>query len=264
MAIVNQNGVIAGLQPPAQNARTTTTQVGNRPVDLWNGSFDTTLNGVVLSSSSGAVGGQFYHLDPPGGVNAYLARFEANSNVASGVVMLCDRLWHNGGITITSTSAQTIVSPTWPARDNNGTTNGDGVLVALEVSATTGAGAPTGTLSYTNSAGTAGRTATLAEATAGSTVTGALFRFGLQAGDAGVQSIQSFTLGASWTSGTCNLVAYRVLAVVDIMTLGLPGAIDAVSGGFPQIFNGAVPFSILVSSNLLASTILMVYQETQG
>jgi len=270
MPIVNLNGVIAGLQPPFPYVRTVATQAGIRSVDTWygaGGAADTTLNGVVLSSTGGVITGQYYHVDPPGGVNTYLARYQATVAAASAVgciAVLCDRLWHNGGITITSTSPQTIVSPTFPARDNNGATAGDGVLLGLSVSAATGAGTPSITVSYTNSAGTSGRTATNVEGLIASSTTAAFYRLGLQSGDAGVQSVQSITLGSSWTSGTINLVAYRVLTVLEVSALNTSVAVDAVSGGFPQIFNGAVPFLLINQLNTTGLTIFTTYQETQG
>jgi hypothetical protein len=100
---------------------------------------------------------------------------------------------------------------------------------------------------YTNSSGTSGQTATNSDAivTAG-VKTGDFYRVGLQAGDVGVQSVQSITLSnATWT-GTVNLVAYRVIASVEIHRTDRPLVFDAVDLGFPQLFNGSVPFLIFV------------------
>jgi hypothetical protein len=88
--------------------------------------------------------------------NSYLARFSAVSS-ATGRLMLCDRLWHNSGIATNSTAAQTVNSVTWPARDALGNTNGEDVLVGVEVTAATTNNSNC-TMSYTNSAGTAART----------------------------------------------------------------------------------------------------------
>ena len=124
MAITTLDGAVAGFQYPRHFAKAVTaTLVAGRPTSLWSlagnpgaGSFDTTLAGVALSSTSSAVAGQIPFTDPSSG-NAYLARLQANATQA-GVLMLVDRLWHNGGITITNGStAQTVNSATWPARD---------------------------------------------------------------------------------------------------------------------------------------------------
>lgn len=132
--------------------------------------------------------------------------------------MLFDVLWVNSGIVVTTTTAQTINSVTLPARDDNGTVNGEGCLIGLIwVAASTNAAAITNsTVSYTNSGGTGSRTATLI-AVAGdqippTPVIGTVVWYQLQAGDTGVQSIQSITLGTSLVTGTVSLIIARPLA----------------------------------------------------
>lgn len=270
MAITTLDGVIAGFQPPRSIAKVATaTLVAGRPASLWSlagapgaGSFDTTLNGVTLSSSSSLVNGQIPHYDPSSG-NAYLARLQASATQA-GVLMLCDRLWHNGGYTITSTSAQNSTTPTWPARSSAGATSGAGVQLAMEISAATGAGTPTITVGYTNSGATASRSATNIDATVASSAIGAFYRIGLQAGDVGVKSVESVTLSATWNSGTMNLVAYRVLAQLELPGAFIPAAIDALTGGMPQLFNGTVPFLVFVPNTTTATSVSGTYLETQG
>lgn len=257
MSINTLDGVIAGLQYPRWIAKAATaTLVAGRPASLWSlggspgaGSFDTTLNGVVLSAP---VNGQIPFTNPASG-NAYLARFQAQATIA-GTLLLLDRLWHNGGYTITSTSAQNSTTPTFPARDAAGSTNGEGVLLAVEISAATGAGTPTITINYTNSAGTASRSATNINATLASSAIGAFYPIGLQAGDLGVRSVQ-MTLSATWTSGTMNLVACRVLAALELTAAQVPNAIDAITGGFPRLFNDSVPFLVFIPSTTTASNI---------
>lgn len=252
----------------------TATLVAGRPASLWSlagnpgaGSFDTTLNGVTLSSSSTIPSGAIPHYDPASG-NAHLHYLEGMATQA-GRLLLLDRIWHNGGYTITSTSAQNSTTPTWPSRcptsgtDDTPTTTGLGVLLALEISAATGAGTPTITISYTNQAGTASRTATNIIATVASSAIGATYFIGLQAGDTGVRSVQSLTLSATWTSGTMNLVAYRRLASVPVGAL-IPGAIGPTSGTGQRIYNGTVPWLVFVPNTTTASVVSGVYQETQG
>lgn len=135
--------------------------------------------------------------------------------------LLFDCLWVNSGISVTTTTAQAIATPTLPARDANGTTNGEGCMIAmLTTTANTNASAIANTtVSYTNSKGVAGRTATLT-AIAGSQIPatpaiGTIVWFSLQAGDTGVQSIQSITLGTSLGAGAVSLMIAR-----DIATIG--------------------------------------------
>lgn len=275
MAITTLDGMVAGLRPPQAFAKSVTaTLVAGRPASLWSlagapgaGSFDSTLNGVVLSSSSSLVAGQIPHYDPATG-NSYLAYLDAMATQA-GRLLVLDRLWHNGGFTITSTSAQTITSPTWPSRcptsgtDDTPTTTGLGVLLAVEVSAATGAGTPTITVSYTNQAGTSGRTGTNILATVATSAIGATYFIGLQAGDTGVRSVQSLTLSATWTSGTINLVAYRQLASLPLQAL-IPASADSLTGLGTRIYNGAVPWLVFIPNTTTATTVSGTYTEAQG
>jgi hypothetical protein len=270
MSIATLDAALAGMRPPVAFAKgVTATLVAGRPASLWAlagapgaGAFDTTLNGVNLSSSSAQVAGQLAHTDPVSG-NSYLARLSGAASQA-GKLLLLDRIWHNGGITITSTSAQSITTPTFPARDNAGSSNGDGILLAVEVSGATGTGTPTLTASYTNQAGTSGHSASNLDAAVASSAIGAFYRLGLQAGDTGVRSVQSLTLSATWTSGTINLVAYRLLAELDLPGAFVPNALDALTSGFPQIPNGAVPFLVFIPSTTTATNVSGSYVETQG
>lgn len=261
MAITTLDGALAGFKWPRYFSKAVTaTLVAGRPASLWAlggnpgaGSFDATLNGVTLSSTSAQVNGQINFSDPVSG-NAHLGRLQAAATQA-GVLLLCDRLWHNGGYTITLTTAQNSTTPTWPARDANGATSGEGVLLACEISAATGAGTPTITCSYTNQAGTAGRSATNVIATVASSAIGATYFIGLQAGDSGVRSLQSVTLSATWTSGTMNMVAYRVLAALELTAAFVPNAIDALTSGMPQMFNGTVPWLVFIPSTTTATNV---------
>ena len=171
------------------------------------------LNG---STQSGAVAGA---INPPSGVaglTSYLTKWSMVHTGGIGHIWLIDRQWGNVPV-VTTTGAQAITSPTWLARDESGSTNGAGVLLALEASVVTGnAGAITNTtVSYTNSAGTAGRTATLSSYPA-TAIAGTWVPFSLAAGDTGVRSVQSITLGTSYVSGAIHLMAFRLVAEIAV------------------------------------------------
>lgn len=134
--------------------------------------------------------------------------------------MFFDCLWVNSGLNVTTTTAQAIVTPTLPARDAGGTTNGEGCMIAMLVTTanTNAAAIANTTVSYTNSNGVSGRTATLV-AIAGSQipatpVIGTIIWFSLQAGDTGVRSIQSITLGTSLVAGAVSLMICRTIATI--------------------------------------------------
>lgn len=267
MAITTLDGALAGMQPARPFLYGVTgTMVAGRPVSSWAlggnpgaGAYNATLNGVTVDrTTTGAIN----FLNPVSG-NSYLARLAGQATI-TGMLVLCDRLWHNGGYTITSTSAQNSTTPAWGARDNAASTNGDGVLLGVEISAATGAGTPTITAGYTNQSGTAGRTATNTISTVATSAARTFYPIGLQAGDTGVRSVQSLTLSATWTSGTMNLVAYRPIASLELTGANTPNAIDAVTGGFPRIMDDSCLFFLFFPSTTTTSNITGSLVWTQG
>ena len=270
MALTSLDGVVAGIQAPRFFSKgTTPTVLAGRWTSSWSmagipgaGAYDTTLNGVALSSTSANVNGQLPHTDPGAG-SAYLHRcqlFVTNQSQ----YLLCDRLWHNGGISAISIFQQDITSPTWPARDQTGGTDGIGVMIALEISATMGAGTPTITVGYTNSAGTSGRTGTNVWTVIANVPPPYVFPISLQDGDKGVRSVQSITLSSSFISGTCNLVAYRILAAFNTPAASSLSTVNALTGGLPILYNGVVPYFMSQGVTTIGTVIAGSYQEVHG
>lgn len=268
MAITTLDGVISGMRPPEEIYKV---GVSMQTAGFWHSKFyeagrpgagtipTVSITGTALSSTAG----QIPWSDPVSG-NSYLARFEASPS-GPGAAMLADRLWHNAGITVTSVGTQNINSAAWPARDRDGSTNGENVLVAMEVTATLGnaAGIATCTLSYTNSAGTASRTATLAMIPT-TAQAGTFLTFALQAGDTGIRSIQNITLGTSLVSGSISLVAYRQVAMVPMPQANTGAAVDAISSGFPRLYNGSVLFVCWLASSGTPVDLTGQFIVTQG
>ena len=211
------------------------------------------VNGRATDGTASADNGCFPIANPSVGAN-YLTEV----NMAAGVNhthLLFDVLWVNSGLAITTTGAQAITTPTLPARDLNGTTNGEGCSIAILCTAAVGlaAVASNATVTYTNSDGTGSRTATLS-AIVGSQapatpVIGTLIWFNLQAGDKGVRSIQSISLNTSWVSGSISLMITR-----DIATIGttIPNVNAQKIIGTPgiRLYNG----TCLLHCNLASAT----------
>jgi hypothetical protein len=195
------------------------------------------LNGATIT---GPVAGQIPTPAAVTGATSAVVRASATQTAGIAGVWFIDRQWGNVPV-VTTTTAQAVTSPTWVPRDQSASTNGVGVFLALECSATTGnVGAITNTtVSYTNSAGTAGRTATLASFPA-TAPTGTWAPFALQAGDVGVRSVQSITLGTSYVSGQVNLIAFRYLFDIATLTAGVPTPSNFTQLGLPRIWDGTV------------------------
>lgn len=268
MAITTIDGAIAGMKPPEYFAKAVSgTLVAGRPMNL---NYLAGVPGAMAAPSSPGVGGVALTSYagqipiPAASGNTYLARFSGVSSAQGGILMLCDRLWHNNALSVTTTTAQTVNSAAWPARDKNGSTNGVGVYIGLEISSGTGAGAATPTISYTNDANTSGKTGSMQVTYAASSITGTFYPFTLAAGDTGVRSIQSVTLGVSMTSGSISLVAYRPLAQIELPAAGIPNAVDALTSGMPQLYDNTVPFLLYIpqTTSTTLTTGSVVY--TQG
>ncbi len=271
MAITTLDGLIAGFQPPLYFEK-----IGGA-MEAAGGmhSFFYTagIPGAAVAPTSAIAGdaltsyaGQIPYSNPGAG-NGYLGRISAAATQA-GRLLLCDRLWHNASISETTTTGQTVTSATFPARDQNGSTNGEGVLVGIEVSTATTNGSPISntTLTYTNSGGTGSRTATISSFPA-TAVAGTFVPFQLAAGDSGVRSIQTLTLGTSYApsgSPEIHLVAYRVLADLSIGVANTGVLADAFRLGMPRLFDNTLPFLIWQASSTNAVTVRGLLSYAQG
>lgn len=177
------------------------------------------VNGRNTDGTTAADYGCIPIINPSVGAN-YLTELQLAAGVNHSHLFF-DVLWVNTGLVVTTTTAQTVTMGALPARDVNGTTNGEGCMIAmLFTAASTAASIITNTtVSYTNSDGVAGRTANImgivGSQIPATPVIGTLIWFNLQAGDRGVRSIQSVTLGTSLVTGSVSMMITR-----DIATIG--------------------------------------------
>lgn len=259
MAITTLDGALSGMQYPREVIKAATgTLVAGRPHSLF---YTAGIPGAGVAPTPGITGevltapvsGQIPFTNPVSG-NSYLGRF-AGQATQPGQLLLIDRIWQNSGIAITSTSLQTFTSSVQiPNRDASGTNTGAGVFAAVEVSTVTGAGTPTLTLGYTNTAGQS-KTATNVVSTVASSIAGTFYPIGLAAGDTGIQKADSLTLSATWTSGTIHVVLYRIIARLELTGANTPNAIDALTSGFPRIYNDSVLQLVFIPSTTTTSNI---------
>jgi hypothetical protein len=271
MAITTLDGVIAGNMPPRPFIKTgiATSAVGAmRGYTPWyaagnpGASSATTIgiNGEAVTPALASTNGRIGRVNPVTG-NAYLSRLAITASTA-GTLWLIDRVWQNSGLVVTSTTAQAITPASIPARDINGNTNGDGLMAAIEWSATGGAGTPTVTLTYTDQAGNTGNSAILTGVA--TPPVGTFEIFTLAAGDTGVRAPTSFIQSATRTSGTCHLVLFRVIAQIEVTAANIGNAIDALTAGLPRIHNDSVLQMVWFPSVTTATNFMGQYIETQG
>jgi len=268
MAITTLDGVIAGARPPEDIYK-----VGTAPEaagQFFSYFYSAGRPGAAAAPTPGLAGetltsyaGQIPWTNPVSG-NSYLMRFGGSATQA-GKIILLDRLWHNSGIVVTTTTAQTINSVAWPPRSADGTSNGECVMVAIEVrTATTNASAITNTtMSYTNQAGASDKIATI-DSFPATAVAGTFVQFRLAAGDTGVRSIQSITLGTSYAGGAIHLVAYREIVEVPMPLANAGWYVDTVTSGFPRLFDNSVLFIVWHAVSTTAVNFDGSFVYTQG
>jgi hypothetical protein len=214
------------------------------------------VNGRNPDGTNSADFGCFPIKNPATGAN-YLTELQVQASLQHTNIFF-DVLWVNSGLVVTTTTAQTLTQAALPARDINGSTNGEGCNIAMlfVTAASSAAVISNSTVSYTNSDGTAGRTATL-QAQAGAQipatpVVGTVVWFSLQAGDKGVRSIQSVTLGTSLATGSISMMVTRTIA-----TLGNPivnvAASKAISEPGIRLYNGTCLLHAILASATTAT-----------
>lgn len=145
-----------------------------------------------------------------GGGNTGYLHSVAFANTVASRLEVKDRIWHAGSVSMTSLATTTFTGqPSALGRFPDGA--GVGTEIWLEINAAVSATATTVSVGYTNSAGTASRS-TGATASLSGYITGRLIQMPLQAGDVGVQKIDSVTIGGTVaTAGTVNVILARPL-----------------------------------------------------
>lgn len=214
------------------------------------------VNGRACSGFTGLDAGAIPIVNPSVGAN-YLTELLMSSTIAQ-YHLFFDVLWVNTGLSITTTTAQAITTPTLPARDINGSTNGEGCMIGVLCTSAVGlaAIASNATVDYTNSDGTAGRTATLSpligSQAPATPVIGTLIWFNLAAGDKGVRSIQGITLNTSWVSGTISLLIARDVASIGTLAANVPN-FRALAAPGARLYNDSTILHCMQTSNTTAT-----------
>lgn len=223
--------------------------LGGLPIaNAWAG---TALNWRTCDESTGN-GTQIFGIPHGGNVTPskkHLLNMNAWGTAATsvpGTLMLVDMQGYYPGITNNSATAQTLVgTPTLRYA------NGAGVRAFMVQTAASGATAQNFAMSYTNQAGTAGRTLPVTVACTASAIVGHVNHSGtaannygpflpLASGDTGIQSIQTVTMSAANT-GTFALVLARPLATITLSVAGLMTEKDLLNQipSLPEIKDGA-------------------------
>jgi len=252
MAITTYSGLVAALAAGEKIGilkSTVISQTAGRYCSLFRAAG---RPGAASNATSGAgntcdrtTAGAIPWSNPTGGNTAYLGAWQILSTLSSGLE-LADRLVETSGLDGTVTGAQTVNSVALPSR----ATGGDGVELWLECYTALGSTAQTTvTASYTDQAGNTGHTATLIGGVPATLTAGQMVPFALVAGDTGVRSVQSVTLGGSTgTAGNFGITLLKRFGAIQTLANSTQsqGWGDT---GLPVIQSDACMFPIWLNSS---------------
>lgn len=239
--------------PRVAGAVASTPAVG-RPLSLWQfdgfpaGGATPTAGEIPTLSTTGAI-----PFTAAGGGREKWPISLAAFTVNGGTFILYDRLYQIGGLNGTLTTDQTVQGSTpSPALTRN--TGGIGNFVFWEIYTAIGATATEITMTYTNQAGTTGKTSQIFIGSSTAQLAQRIQRFPLATGDTGVQAVEKVKLTASTgTAGNFGITIGRPLAFLHINVTGAAGWRDITTGlPFTPIDNNAC-LALLMIPN--ASTI---------
>ena len=210
---------------------------------------------MVIPTS--ATAGALPFVKPATGLS-YISKI-SSSQQTIGTLILYDRIAHSSGLNGTLTTAQAVNGAALTRH-----TTGEDVELFLEVYTATGATASNATISYTNSAGVAGRT-TPAVAMQVTPVVGQMLPIPLQEGDTGIRSVQTVTLSSSTaTAGNFGITLVKRIAEIPITVAGTGVVLDPFALGFPQIANDACLSFMVVTSTTSTGFITGTINIAQG
>jgi hypothetical protein len=246
---IDWNKITGGAAYTAGRWYDTSPLAGTPVANAWAG---TALNWVTCTESTGN-GTQIFGLPHGGNVTPdtkHVLNGSAITAVATGVpaqLMLVDMQGYYPGISMNVATAQTLIgTPTLRYA------NGAGVRAYLAITATSGATAHNLSMSYTNQAGTAGRTMPVTVSCTASAIVPHITHSGTAAnnygpflplanGDTGIQSVQTVTLSAASGAGTAALVLARPLLTIPLTTAAVASERDFLNQipSLPRVQDGA-------------------------
>jgi hypothetical protein len=171
-------------------------------------------------------------------------------------VLLTDIIHMYRSCSVVTTPSTLTNHPTWTGTGDTRMTNANGVYASVLMTTASTAAAQL-TLTYTNQAGTAGRTTTapngsvfgpVAATPAGcflnqttvTATTGGLFA-PLATGDLGVQKVDSYAINANGTGGAACIILHRPIAWIPVAAANSASVLDFLTGvpGLPRIYDDA-------------------------
>ena len=185
-----------------------------------------------------------------------IAQVEVSSS-SRNMVIICDRLSHQGGLSGTVIGEQFTNLPTHPLTRY---TDGIGVMAALEIFTAIGTTSTTISLNYTNHLGVSGRvTSLIVIGGVGFNEATRFIMSSLAGDDRGIRSVENVALTASTgTVGNFGVTLFKPLFAFPVLVLNSQMLFDSilgVCGNMPQVLNNACLFALVVSTTTVSGDI---------
>lgn len=190
-----------------------------------------------------------------GGATGYINKIEFGNTVACRMTLF-DMLFKAGAYGFAAGTTTLSAQPSYSSRVIGGTdfTN-TGIWIEVSTAFTTGTAWQV-QVTYTNQSGTTGRTSVISAAQAAAALTqGKQFQIALQAGDTGVQKIESVIVtngGTAMTAGAFNVLVLRRLWQGRVRLANDGDIHDMLKTGLPQVFADSA-FILQVSADSTAT-----------
>lgn len=194
-----------------------------------------------------------------GGATGYISKVEFGSTVACRLALF-DLLFKAGAYAFNANQALSS-QPSYASRVLGGTDFTNTEIWVEAVTAFTGS--PTITVTYTNQDGTAGRS-TGAVATGAALTVGRMVNLPLQAGDTGVQKIESVSCSVA-TAGTFNVLVLRRLWSQGRCRIANDGDVhDMLKTGLPVVFQDSALFLQVATDSTSTGTPEVIVEIVSG
>jgi hypothetical protein len=233
------DGLLSGTRQKLLFAKTAAvTTVANLPYSTWDTAGNPGAGSLSIGSltpgvvPTDAIAGAPFINPFSGGLSGYLARLSAKNSVPSWLI-LYDRLFHAGSFVTTAAQTNNLSSqPSYAGRLPAG--DYSGLEILLEVNVAISNTAENVTVTYTKEDGTTGRST--GPVSVQNLPTRRLVQMPLQAGDKGVQKIESVITSAAVAAGSLNVIVARRLAEIRINAANA-GEVQGVDKLLTEIFD---------------------------
>jgi hypothetical protein len=262
MAITTADGWFASAKQKIMIYKPSITTVANVPYSLFGAAGNPGAGTLAVGNTTTGVLFDDTYAGAPlvtafqSGATGYLSAARHKNSVTASCI-LYDRLWGAGAVSLTTLAATNFSSqPSYTGRLPGGTDYSN-LEILIELTTTVSATATTITVGYTNESGTGSRT-TASSGSLSNFTTPRVVPLSLQAGDKGVQKVDSVTVGGTVASaGAFNVIVARRLGTFDIR---VANAMDIqgwdVIGG-PQVWDTSCFWPTIISDGTASGIVYL-------